>query len=328
MKAFITRNLPEEALAIVRSVTPDVDIWPEETPPPYDALVGRTEPVDGVLCLLTDRIDEALLQRAPRLRVVSQMAVGYDNIDVPACTAHGVAVGNTPGVLTETTADLTFALLLAAARRIVEADHYTRSGAWTTWSPLLLTGFDVHHATLGVIGMGRIGLEVARRATGFQMSILYTGHRRCEAAEEAFGARQVDLETLLCESDFVSVHVPLSAETRRLIGEAELRRMKRTAVLINTARGPIVDPGALYRALRDGEIAAAALDVFDTEPVPADEPLLRLPNLVVAPHIGSASRATRTRMAVLAAENLVAGLAGRPLPHPVNPEVVAVRATS
>jgi len=317
MKALISRALPEEALAIARTAA-DLEIWPGEVPPPREALLEIVADCDGLLCLLTDRVDFALLDRAPRLRVVSQMAVGYDNIDIAACTSRGIRVGNTPGVLTETTADLAFALLMAAARRVTEAERYLRSGSWQTWSPMLLTGPDIHHATLGIVGLGRIGYEMARRARGFEMRILYTNRTRNEAAERDFGAERVNLDTLLRESDFVSIHTPLSPETRHLIGAPELAKMKPTAVFVNTARGPVVDQRALYEALRDREIAAAGIDVFEVEPLPMDDPLLTLDNVVLLPHIGSASIATRTKMAVLAANNLVSGLKGEPLPHPVN----------
>lgn len=316
MKAFVTRELPKEALDIVRAVA-DTEVWPEPTPPPRERLLQKVADIDGLLCLLTDRIDEELLRHAPRLKVVSQMAVGYDNIDVAACARRGIPVGHTPGVLTETTADLTFALLLATARRIVEADRSTRSGAWRTWHPMLLTGPDVHHATLGIIGMGRIGYEVAKRARGFDMVILYTDVQRNAAAEQNFGARYVDMDTLLVESDFVTVHTPLLPETHHLIGAAQFAKMKSTAIFINTSRGPVVDQKALYEALKNRQIAAAGLDVYEVEPLPLDDPLLTLDNAVLLPHIGSASVATRTKMAVLAAENLVAGLRGKPLPHPV-----------
>ncbi len=317
MKAFVTRQLPEEAMSIIRAAA-DFEVWPEETPPPREVILEKTANVDGLLCLLTDRIDSELLDRARGLKVISQMAVGYDNIDVPACTSRGVKVGNTPGVLTETTADLAFALLMALARRIVEADRYTRSGDWKTWSPMLLTGPDVHHATLGIIGLGRIGYEMARRAHGFEMRILYCNRHRNEAAERDFGAKRVDIDTLLAESDFVSVHVPLTPETRHLIGPEQFAKMKPSSVFVNTARGPVVDQNALYEALRDRRIAAAGIDVFEIEPLPLGDPLLSLDNVVLLPHIGSASIETRTKMAVLAAHNLVAGLRGEPLPHPVN----------
>jgi lactate dehydrogenase-like 2-hydroxyacid dehydrogenase len=318
--AFITRQLPEEAQQIVCAAA-DVEVWPEDLPPPREILCQKAAQVEGVLCLLTDKIDAALLDRAPRLRVVSQMAVGYDNIDVAACTARNIPVGNTPGVLAETTADLAFALILTVARRIVEADQWTRAGEWKTWSPMLLTGRDVYRSTLGIVGMGNIGYAVARRAAGFDMPILYAHPRPHEEAERQLGARRVSLEELLAQSDFVSLHTPLSATTRHLIGPAQLALMKPTAYLVNAARGPIVDQKALYAALTSGVIAGAGLDVFEVEPVPADEPLLHLSNVVTLPHIGSASIATRTHMAILAAENLVAGLQGRLLLHCVNPSV-------
>lgn len=317
MKVYVTRQIPTEGLERIRAVAA-MEVWPEDCPPPREVLLDRVAEADGLLCLLTDRIDAELLDHAPKLRVVSQMAVGYDNIDVAACTARGVKVGNTPGVLTETTADLAFALLMATARRVVEGDRAVRAGQWRTWSPLYMAGQDVHHATLGIVGMGRIGYEMARRATGFQMTILYSDQRPNPAAEHDFGARRVELDVLLRESDFVTLHTPLLPETTHLIGSKELAMMKRTAILINTSRGPVVDQKALYEALRDGVIAAAGLDVFEVEPVPPDEPLLQLANVVVLPHIGSASVATRTKMAIIAAENLIAGLKGEPLPHPVN----------
>lgn len=317
MRAFVTRKLPEEALEKVRAVA-EVILWEGEMPPPREALLAGVAEAEGVLCLLTDKIDAALLEQAPKLRVVSQMAVGYDNIDVAACTACGIKVGNTPGVLTETTADLAFALLLATARRVVEAEQDLRAGAWQTWSPMQWTGPDVHHAVLGIVGLGRIGFEVARRAHGFQMEILYAGRSRNEAAEQEFGARWVEMDDLLTQSDFVSVHTPLNAQTRQLFGAAQFAKMKPTALFINTARGAVVDQAALVEALKAGRIAGAGLDVFEIEPLPLDDPLLQLPNVVLLPHIGSASIATRTRMAVLAAENLIAGLEGKPLPHPVN----------
>jgi glyoxylate reductase len=319
-KVFVTRQLPAETLETVRAVA-ETEVWPEPMPPPRRVMLEKAADIDGLLCLLTDKIDAELLDRAPRLKVVSQMAVGYDNIDVAACTARKIPVGNTPGVLAETTADLAFALILAVARRVVEADEFTREGSWKTWSPMLLTGQDVHHATLGIVGMGQIGYAVARRAWGFDMSILYTHPRPHEEAERTLGARRVPLEELLAQSDFVSLHVPLKPETRHMIGEKQLYLMKPTAYLINTARGPIVDQEALFSFLAQDRIAGAGLDVFESEPVPAGEPLLKLDNVVVLPHIGSASVATRTRMAVLAATNLVAGLEDRPLPHCVNAPV-------
>jgi len=317
MKAFVTRQLPDEALQIVRAVA-DVEVWSGDMPPNRQALLERIAPVGGLLCLLTDRIDAELLDAAPNLKVVSQMAVGYDNIDLAACTAREIKVGNTPGVLTETTADLAFALLMATARRVVEADAYTRSGQWKTWSPMQLTGPDIHHATLGIIGLGRIGYEVAKRAKGFDMRVVYANRHPNERAELDFGALRVTMDELLAESDFVSVHSPLTLDTRHLIGAREFARMKPTAIFINTSRGPVVDQKALYDALKNRQILAAGIDVFESEPVPLDDPLLTLNNVVLLPHIGSASIATRTKMAILAAENLAAGLKGEPLPNPLN----------
>jgi glyoxylate reductase len=318
-RVFISRRLPQEALDIVSRVA-EIDLWEGDTPPPRAELARRIAAADGLLCLLTDRIDGELLDGAPKLKVVSQMAVGYDNIDVPACTARGVKVGNTPGVLTETTADLAFALILAAARRVVQADNELRAGEWKTWSPLQWTGVDVHGATLGIVGLGRIGYEVARRARGFDMKVIYCNRSRYEAAERDFGAERVDMDTLLAQSDFVSLHCPLTTETRHLFGMEQFKKMKRSAILINTARGPVVNQPELAQALNEGIIAGAGIDVFESEPVPLQDPLLQVAadRIVVLPHIGSASVKTRTKMAVLAAENLVAGIQGLPLPNPVN----------
>lgn len=316
MRAFVTRDLPAPALDRIRAVA-DVEVWPEPGPPPATALRERVREADGLLCLLTDTIDEPLLACAPRLRVVSQMAVGIDNVDVAACARRGIVVGNTPGALTETTADLAFALLMAAARRLGEAERLLRAGGWGSWSPLFLAGLDIHHATLGIVGMGRIGFEMARRARGFDMRILYTSPRPCPEAERDLNARRVTLAELLRESDFVSLHCPLTPATWGLFGAGELAAMKPTAVLVNAARGAVVDQRALCEALRDRRIAAAGLDVYEAEPLPLDDPLLTLENVVLAPHIGSASVATRTRMAMIAADNLVAGLRGEPLPYAV-----------
>jgi lactate dehydrogenase-like 2-hydroxyacid dehydrogenase len=316
-RAFVTRRIPDEGMRLIAAAA-RAEVWPDELPPPYETLGERVADCEGLLCLLTDRVDAALLDRAPRLRVVSQLAVGYDNIDIDACSSRGIRVGNTPGVLTETTADLAFSLIMATARRIVESDRVVREGRWLTWSPLFMAGVDIHHAVLGIVGMGRIGYEVARRARGFQMTVLYSDERPSEAAEHDFGAQRVPLDELLRQSDFVTIHTPLLPETTHLIGARELGLMKQSAILVNTARGPIVDQCALYEALVAREIGGAGLDVFEKEPVATDEPLLKLDNVVVLPHIGSASIATRTRMAVIAARNLVAGLNVEPLPHAVN----------
>ncbi len=321
-RVFVSRQIPNEGLAMLRAVA-DVDVWPGELPPTRAELLAAVAGCDAVLTLLTDRVDDELLDAAgAQLRVVSNYAVGFDNVDVPACTRRGVPVGNTPGALTETTADLAWALLMASARRVVEAADYVRAGLWRTWGPMTLLGPDVHGATLGIVGFGRIGQAVARRAAGFGMEILYSSRTRVGAdVETALGASFVPLEELLERSDFVSLHVSLTAETRHLIDAAALARMRRSAILINTSRGPVVDTDALVEALRDGVIAGGALDVTDPEPLPASHPLVALPNCLVVPHIASATRATRARMATMAAANVVAGLRGERLPTPVNPEV-------
>ena len=319
-KVFITRHLPAD-LAPLHQIAA-VEVWPERQPPPYEALVEKVKGIDGLLCLLTDRIDPHLIEVGAQLKVISQMAVGYDNIDMQAATARRLPVGHTPGVLTNATADLTWALLMAAARRVVEADQFTRSGRWTTWEPDLLLGPDVVGATLGIVGLGRIGQAVARRARGFDMKILYTNRRQCSPElEEALGVEFVELDCLLQTSDFVTIHTPLSGETYHLFGQPQFEQMKSTAILINTARGPIVDPAALHNALIKGQISGAALDVTDPEPIPMDSSLLTLNNLIVTPHIGSASIQARKKMADMAISNLIAGLKGNALPHCVNPKV-------
>ncbi len=318
-RVFVTRRIAQEALDMIGAAA-ELEVWPEELPPDYSTLREKSATADGLLTMLSDRIDAELMAASPRLRVVSNYAVGYDNIDIAAATGRGILVGNNPGVLTDTTADLAFALLMAAARRIVEADAYTRAGRWKTWGPMVLLGHDVHHATLGIVGLGRIGQAVARRARGFDMTVLYHDMQPNPAAEKALGLEfTASLDDLLARSDFVSLHVPLTAETRGLIGRAELERMKPTAILVNTARGAVVDQAALYEALRSRRIAAAGLDVTAVEPIPPDDPLLSLDNLVITPHIGSASHRTRRRMAIMAAENLLAGLRGELPPNCVNP---------
>jgi lactate dehydrogenase-like 2-hydroxyacid dehydrogenase len=316
-RVFVAYELPA-GLNQIRAVC-DADVWPHTTPPPRAELLERVRGCDGLLALLTIKIDGELLDAAgPQLKVVSNMAVGVDNIDISAATERGIVVGNTPGVLTETTADLAWALLLAAARRVVEAERYVRDGQWQTWDPSLLLGRDVYGATLGVAGFGRIGQAVARRAQGFGMRVLYTNRSGPLNVESA---AHVDWDTLLGESDFVSIHTPLTPDTRHLFNREAFERMKPSAILINTARGQVIDQAALYDALRSGQLAAAALDVTDPEPLPADDPLLTLPNCIVVPHIGSASIATRDRMATIATQNLLAGVRGEPLLHCVNPEV-------
>jgi len=321
-RVLVTRVIPDAGLDMVRDAC-DVDLWTDELPPPRDELLRRVVGVDGLLALLTDRVDDELLDAAgTQLKVVSNFAVGFDNIDVPALTRRRIPGGNTPGVLTETTADLAFALLMAAARRIPESVDYVRAGRWRTWGPMLLMGVDIHGATLGIVGFGRIGREMARRARGFGMEILYHDVHPASPEEEAeLGARRVEMAELLQRSDFVTLHVNLTDETHHLIDADALRAMKPSAVLVNTSRGPVVDPAALEAALRDGEIFAAGLDVTEPEPLPADHPLVALPNCVVVPHIASASRVTRDRMAEIAAANLLAGVRGERLPSPINPEV-------
>ena len=318
-KVFVTCHIAQEAVEWLRRDT-DVTLWPDDFPPPPEALLREVANVQGILCDVSDLIDRQVLDEATELRVVSNLATGTDNIDVAEATRRGIPVGHTPGVLTETCADLAFALLMAAARRIVEADRWVRQGRWrTSWLPDLFLGADIHGATLGIVGMGSIGLAIARRAQGFGMDILYYSRTRRRDDEEQLKLSYTpELETLLHQSDFVSLHVPLTQETYHLIGERELAQMKPSAILVNTARGRVVDQAALERALRDGVIAAAALDVTEEEPIRPDDPLLSLDNCIITPHIGSASVATRTRMALLAADNLLAGLKGKPLPHSVN----------
>ncbi|MDR7420589.1 MAG: D-glycerate dehydrogenase, partial [Armatimonadota bacterium] len=294
-RVYVARRLPDPAMNLLREHA-DLTVWGiDEVPPPREVLLRETAPCDGLLSLLTDKIDAAFLDACPKIKVVSNYAVGFDNIDVDAATARGVVVTNTPGVLTETTADFAFTLLMAAARRVVEADRYTRDGKWQSWMPMLFLGQDVHHATLGLVGLGRIGAAMAKRARGFDMTVLYHDVVRREDLEREMGIAFTSLDDLLRRADFVSVHTPLTAETRHLIGPAQFRLMKKTAILINSARGPIVDQDALVEALRSRTIAGAGLDVFEVEPIPVDHPLLKLDNVVVAPHIASASVETRTK---------------------------------
>ena len=316
---FVTRIIPEKALQMVREHGA-ATVWEGELPPSRDDLLRAVAGADGLLCLLTDPVDADVIDAAPLCAVISQMAVGYDNIDLPAATRRRIPVGHTPGVLTDTTADFAFALLMAAARRISEAERFAHAGRWKTWGPTRLMGQDVYGATLGIVGMGRIGQAVARRARGFEMRVLYADPSEPEATRE-LGAVRVDLDDLLAQADFVSLHVPLTAATERLIDARALARMKPTAILVTTARGPVVDQAALYDALVSGQIAYAALDVTDPEPIAPDDPLLSLDNCLIVPHIASSSVATRTRMAVMAAENLIAGLKGDRLPHCANPQV-------
>lgn len=317
---FISRHLPQEALDRARSRA-TVRLHPEDRRLDPAELARYLADAEGLVCLLTDTVDDRLLGQAPGLRVVANVAVGYNNIDVAAATRRGIVVTNTPGVLTETTADFTWALLLAAARRVAEGDAYTRAGKFTEWGLLLLLGTDVHGKTLGILGLGRIGKAVARRAQGFSMRVLYHDAVRDPAAERELGVIYQDKDAVLREADFVTLHVPLLPETRHYIGEAELRRMKPTAYLVNASRGPVVHEAALVRALREGWIAGAGLDVYEEEPT-VDPGLLECPQAVLAPHIASSSRETRLRMAMMAVDDCLAVLEGHAPANPVNPEVL------
>jgi glyoxylate reductase len=319
-RVFVARRMPGGALERLAALT-EMRLWQDDLPPPRETLLAEAREAEGLLTLLTDRVDEELLGQAPKLRAVSNMAVGFDNIDIAACTARRISVGNTPGVLTDTTADFAFALLMAAARKVVDGDTFVRAGKWKTWEPGLLLGQDVHGATIGIAGMGQIGQAIARRAHGFGMRILYTDEIARPETEAATGARRVDKDRLLRESDFLTLHVPLMPETHHFIGARELGLMKQTAILINTSRGPVVDQVALAAALRAGSPAGAALDVTDPEPISMGDPLLALPNVIIAPHIASASFATRSKMADMAVDNLLAGLGGKRPPNCVNPEI-------
>jgi glyoxylate reductase len=323
-RVFVAREIPDEGLAPVRDAC-EVDLWTDPLPPPRDELLRRVAGKDGLLTLLTDRVDAELLDAAgPQLKVVSNYAVGFDNFDIPELTRRRIPAGNTPGVLTETTADLAFSLMMAAARRVDEGSRYVRQGRWKTWGPMLLMGVDLHGATLGIVGFGRIGREMAKRASGFGMQVVYHDvHPATPDEERALNARRVEMDELLAGSDMISLHTNLTDETRHLIDAAALARMKPTAILVNTSRGPVVDQAALFEALRDGQIFAAALDVTDPEPMAPEDPLLTLENCLVVPHIASATGVTRGKMAAIAAANLLAGLRGDPLPSCINPEVYA-----
>ncbi len=306
MKVFVGRRLPGGALDRL-AAEHELEVWPGREPPSREELLERAPSLEGLLSLLTDPVDAEVIEAAQRLRAISNYAVGVDNVDLEAATARGIPVGNTPGVLTDTTADLAVALMLGAGRRLAEGDAFVRRGEWRTWEPELLLGHDLHGATVGIVGFGRIGQAVARRVEGFDCEVLHTSR-----------GGGVELEELLERSDFVSVHTPLTPETRGLIDAAALERMKPTAYLVNTARGPVVDTDALTAALHAGSIAGAALDVTDPEPLPGDHPLLGAPNLLVLPHLGSATHATRERMADMAVDNLLAGLRGERMPHQAN----------
>ena len=318
---FITRRIPQPGIDMVTEAVSRVNVNPHDRVLTRDELIEGVRGRDAVLCLLTDAIDGEVLDAAKGCKIFANYAVGYNNIDVEAATARGVAVSNTPGVLTDATADLTWTLLMSAARRIVEGDQFTRAGKFHGWSPMLFLGGDISGRTLGIICAGRIGTAVALRSRGFRMRVLYHDKMQNEALEQAVGAERVSLDTLLNQSDFVSVHVNLDDTTRHLIGARELGLMKPTAYLINSSRGPVIDEVALVEALKGGEIAGAGLDVFEDEP--ALKPgLAELPNVVIPPHLGSATIGTRTKMATLAARNLVSMLRGEQPPNIVNPEVL------
>ena len=317
-KVFVARRIPAAGLDRIAAAA-DVDVWPDRLPPSPAVLRERVADCDGLVSLLTDRVDAALLAAAPRLKVVSNFAVGFNNVDVPACTARGVRVGNTPGVLTDATADIAVTLLLAAARRLGESAADAKEGRWLTWEPLGWLGQDLAGKTLGIVGMGRIGFATAKRLHhGWGMKVLYTARSPKPDADRELAARRVELDELLRDSDYVSVHADLNPTTKGLFGADLFRQMKRTAVFVNTSRGPLVDQPALAAALRAGTIFAAGLDVTDPEPLPPDHELYALPNCVIAPHIASATVGTRDAMANRCADNLLAGLRGEALPYPVN----------
>jgi len=319
-KVFITRAIPEKGFEMLKDFC-EVDVWPDDLPPGRDELIQHVRGVDGLLCLLTDGIDGEVMDEAgPQLKVISNHAVGFDNIDVSAATARKIPVGNTPEVLTDATADFAFALMMAAGRRILEAERYVRDGKWNTWGPMLLLGVELKGATLGLVGFGRIGKAMARRAAGFDMRVIYYDPREAKPSAD-IKATRVAFETLLEESDFISLHTPLTPDTRHLIDSEALSKMKPSVVLVNTSRGPVVDLDALYDALTSKRIFAAGLDVTEPEPLPVDSPLLRLDNVLIMPHIASASKTARGEMSWMAAKNLIAGLRGERLPNCVNPRV-------
>ena len=324
-RVFVTRQMLPEALELI-AADADLEVWPQEHPPSPQQLRAKVAGVQGVLTNIMDRVDAVLLEAAPQLKVVSQLGVGVDHIDVAQATRQGILVGNTPGVLVGATADLAFALLMSAARRVGESERWLRAGKWImAFHPMFWLGADVHQATLGIIGLGQTGLEMAKRGRGFDMRVLYYSRTRKPDLETRYGLEYVDRTELLSSADFVSLHVPLTAETHHYIAERELRMMKPTAILINVARGPVVDSSAHYSALKEGWIRAAAMDVTDPEPILPDDPLLTLENLVVTPHIGSASEESRREMCLMAARNLLAGIKGHRLEHCVNEELYQVK---
>lgn len=318
---YITRKIPQAGLLLLANEGINFTINPQDKPVSRRELLKAIKDKDGLLCLLADKIDREVIDAGNRLKVISAYAVGYDNIDVTYATRKGIMVTNTPDVLTDATAELAWALIFTCARRIAEADRFVRAGKFTIWGPQLMLGTDIHHKTLGIIGAGRIGQSVGQKAAGFNMRILYTGPQPRPDFQKSTGARRVTLTTLLKESDFVTIHTPLTAQTRHLIGRRELSLMKPTAYLINTSRGPVVDESALVEALKTKKIAGAGLDVYENEPK-IHPGLLKLENVVLLPHIGSATKETREKMSLMAAENLMAGLKGKQPPNLVNPEVL------
>ncbi len=318
---FVSRRIPNEWVEILQE-SAEVEIWQDKSPASREVLLQKVKGISGMLSFISERVDGELMDAAgASLRVVGQFGVGYDNVDVPAATARRIAVGNTPGVLTETTADYAWALIMAAARRVVEGANYVHRGLWVAGEPTMLLGIDVYGVTLGIIGFGRIGQAVARRARGFNMRILYYDKLTYPQAEQETGAVRVGLDDLLTQSDFVSLHTNLNQDTFHLISSPQLAKMKKNAILINTSRGAVVDEQALYKALVDRQIAYAGLDVTEIEPISLDSPLLKLDNVIISPHIASASYETRRKMARIAAENILAGVRGQQLPFCVNPEV-------
>ena len=319
-KVFVTRAIPDKGFDMIKDFC-DVDLWPDELPPGRAELLQHVRGVDGLLCLLTDKINGEVMDEAgPQLKVISNHAVGVDNINVNAATARKIPVGNTPDVLTDATADFAFALMMAAGRRLLEAERYVRDGKWKTWGPMLLLGVELKGATLGLVGFGRIGKAMARRAVGFDMRVIYYDPSE-KKSDPDIKATPVDFETLLEESDFISLHTPLTPDTRHMIDSEALSKMKPSTVLVNTSRGPVVDLDALYEALKERRIFAAGLDVTEPEPLPLDSPLLTLDNIIIAPHIASASKTARDKMSWMAAQNLIAGLKDERLPNCVNPQV-------
>ena len=320
-RIFMTRAIAPAAIERLSAQT-DLEVWPHEAPPPYEILIDRVQNATGIVSLLTDRIDAGLIAAAgPDFRIIAQMAVGFDNIDVAAATARGIPVGHTPGVLTETTADFAWTLLMAAARRVVEAHNEVQQSIWRPWGPDVLTGQDIFGATLGLVGFGRIGQAMAKRAQGFDMPILYHDLQRFPEAEKSLGAQFVSLEELLERADFVSLHTFMSPQNKFMMGKSQFGQMKPNAIFINTARGGLVDPDALLWAVRERKMAGAGLDVFETEPIPEGHPLLNEPSVIITPHIASASKNTRARMALMAAENIIAAIEGKRIPYCANPEV-------